>query len=204
MQPFTLAQAIELRWLRQCRQAARVVFNEGPTYNGLIRLCETGSMHVMFLDESGDHSLTIIDPQYPVFVLGGVIIDKDYADGQMTDEVQQFKQDLFGRDDIVLHTADIARNKNGFERLKDPKFRSRFYRELNSLMSRLQYKVVACAIKKDMHAARYGIAALDPYMLSLHVLVERFCYEIGGDEQGGVIVVERRDPVLDKQLDLAW
>jgi hypothetical protein len=30
---------------------------------------------LLFLDESGDH----IDPQYPLFVLGGVIVDKDYA-----------------------------------------------------------------------------------------------------------------------------
>ena len=32
-------------------------------------------MKILFLDESGDHNLTIIDPLYPVFVLGGVIID---------------------------------------------------------------------------------------------------------------------------------
>ena len=28
-------------------------------------------MKVLFLDESGDHSLEIIDPQYQVFVLAG-------------------------------------------------------------------------------------------------------------------------------------
>lgn len=158
----------------------------------------------MFLDESGDHSLAVIDPQYPMFVLGGVITDRSYAEGEMTDEVRRFKMDVFGRDDIILHTADIARNRNGFERLKDSSFRAFFYERLNDLMSRLDYKVVACAIKKDAHAARYGLAALDPYMLSLHVLVERFCYEIGDVEQGGVIVVEKRGPVLDAQLELAW
>lgn len=36
-------------------------------------------MKVLFLDESGDHNLTVIDPLYPVFVLGGVIMDRDYA-----------------------------------------------------------------------------------------------------------------------------
>ena len=29
-------------------------------------------MKVLFLDESGDHNLSVIDPQYPMFVLGGV------------------------------------------------------------------------------------------------------------------------------------
>ncbi|MBA7700163.1 hypothetical protein ES703_108872 [subsurface metagenome] len=37
-------------------------------------------MKILFLDESGDHNLSIIDPQYPLFVLGGVIVDMDYAD----------------------------------------------------------------------------------------------------------------------------
>ena len=31
-------------------------------------------MKVLFLDESGDHNLAVIDPQYPLFVLGGVIV----------------------------------------------------------------------------------------------------------------------------------
>jgi hypothetical protein len=33
---------------------------------------------VLFLDESGDHSLSKIDPQYPLFVLCGVILDEQY------------------------------------------------------------------------------------------------------------------------------
>jgi len=71
-------------------------------------------------------------------------------------------------------------------------------------MTELEYTVVACAIQKDMHLARYGVAALDPYMLSLHVLVERFCFEIGKVSGGGVIVAEMRDPILDRGLELAW
>ncbi len=39
-------------------------------------------MKVLFLDESGDHNLSVIDPQYPMFVLGGVIVDKAYAEGE--------------------------------------------------------------------------------------------------------------------------
>ncbi|MHB8782940.1 MAG: DUF3800 domain-containing protein [Desulfobacteria bacterium] len=40
-------------------------------------------MKILFLDESGDHNLSVIDPQYPLFVLGGVIVDKDYAESEM-------------------------------------------------------------------------------------------------------------------------
>lgn len=46
--------------------------------------------------------------------------------------------------------------------------------------------------------------AVDPYLLSLDILVERFCFEIGDVEVGGQIIAEKRDPTLDRQLDLAW
>ena len=160
-------------------------------------------MKVLFLDESGDHNLSVIDPQYPMFVLGGVIMDQAYAEGPLTDAMNAFKREMFGRTDIVLHTADITRNRNGFERLQDPLFRKRFCECLNSLMSDLRYTVVACAIRKNDHLARYGVAALDPYLLSLDVLVERFCFDIGRIAGRGVIVAEKRNPTLDRQLELA-
>lgn len=161
-------------------------------------------MKAMFLDESGDHNLAVIDPFYPLFVLGGVIVEKAYAEGPLEEALREFKLRLFGRDDLILHTADITRNRNGFERLKEHGFRERFYHELNSMLRGLQFQVVACVIRKNTHLQRYGLAALDPYMLSLNVLVERFCFEIGSITGGGVIVAERRDPTLDRELDIAW
>ena len=158
----------------------------------------------MFLDESGDHSLDVIDSQYPLFVLGGIIVDLDYATGELTERVRQFKLDLFGRDDFILHTADIVRSKGVFSIMRYPPFRERFYRELNSLMRALNYQVIACVIKKNEHLTRYGFEAIDPYLLSLNILVERFCFEIGDAPQGGLIVAEKRNPTLDHQLELAW
>jgi hypothetical protein len=158
----------------------------------------------MFVDESGDHSLDVIDRQYPMFVLAGVIMERAYAEDELERRVREFKQKLFGRTDLVLHTADITRNQNGFERMKEQAFRQEFYRELNALVASLDCKVVACAIRKEEHLRRYGVLALDPYMLSLHVLVERFCFEIGNVSGGGMIVAERRGPTLDHELELAY
>lgn len=146
----------------------------------------------------------MIDPQYPVFVLGGIIVDRHYAETELDDQLRRFKTDLFGRDDIILHTADITRIRGPFRRMLDPGFRAHFYAKLNELMRTLDYQVVACVIRKDAHHERYGLAALDPYMLSLNVLVERFCFEIGDQVGGGVIVAEKRDPALDHELELAW
>ena len=161
-------------------------------------------MKVLFLDESGDHNLSVIDPQYPMFVLGGVIMEVDYAKGALNDALNDFKRRMLGRADVVLHTADNIRNRNGFERMKDAGFRAEFLAGMNALMRGADYRVVACAVHKTAHLARYGFDAVDPYMLSLDVLVERFCLDVGHVARGGIIIAEKRDPVLDRELDLAW
>jgi hypothetical protein len=157
----------------------------------------------MFLDESGDHSLTKIDPQYPLFILAGVIIDKDY-ESSLEKVFQAFKQKLFGTKDIILHTADITRNRNGFEKLKDSSFRQQFYSEINQLIDNLDFKIVACAIRKVHHLEKYGLEALDPYLLSLNVLLERFYFELKYKETNGYIIAESRHETLDNELELAF
>lgn len=163
-------------------------------------------MKVLFLDESGDHNLRMIDPSYPIFVLGGVIVDREYADGPLTEAFDDFKRRMFGRTDVVLHTADIARNRNGFEELQNTVFRAHFYRELNSLMEELPYSVMACAFYKHQYFDRYGVDAIDPYRLGLRVMVELLCDEVSVDPtaSGGAIIAEARGEFLDKDVQGTW
>ena len=161
-------------------------------------------MQLLFLDESGDHNLTAINPDYPVFVLGGVLVDSDYANRALEDEVAQFKMDVFGRADIVLHTTDIVRRRNAFEPLKDDDFRERFRDSLNMLMSRLEYRVIACAIRKPDLFKRRGVTDLDPYSLSLRVVAEQMCFAVGDEPDGGAIIAESRGQTLDRELESTW
>jgi hypothetical protein len=41
-------------------------------------------------------------------------------------------------------------------------------------------------------------------MLSLDILVERFCHDIGRVPGGGVIIAEMRGSTLDRGIELAW
>lgn len=157
----------------------------------------------MYLDESGNHDLMASEPQYPVFVLGGVIIDAEYADSVLSEKLSEFKIDVFGTPDVVLHTAEIARNKNAFECLRHAPTRERFYAGLRRLMSNLKYQVVACAILKEEHLRRYEGSAVDPYWLSLQIVAERFCYELGSHGTG-TIIAECRRPELDANLERAY
>lgn len=161
-------------------------------------------MNVVYLDESGDHSLDKIDPTYPMFVLGGVIVDRSYARTVIVPRLRALKETFFLRSDLILHTADLIRARNGFESLKDRETRASFFDALNATMRELEYTVVACAIKKDAHLARFGVQAEDPYKYSLRILVDRFCREVGDIPDGGYMCVEKRGPELDRELERAW
>ncbi len=161
-------------------------------------------MKVTYLDESGDHNLKKINPNYPIFVLGGVIADRAYVRNVIEPRMRQFKQQYFGRDDVILHTVDMGRGGGDYAFLDAPAVRTRFYADLNQMLEELDYKVVACVIRKDAHVAKYGAHAADPYMYSLEILIERFCWELGEMLDGGFICAEKRNPHLDRELLHAW
>jgi hypothetical protein len=161
----------------------------------------------MFIDESGDHNLEKIDMSYPVFVLAGCIFEKEYYEKSVIPNFNQLKQDFFGGNDIVFHTAEMIRpaksKEKRFIKLIDEKFRKSFYGSLNALLEKTCFSIVACVIKKQKHMEKYGVFALDPYLLSFDNLLNRFIFQIKFPEQG-IIMAEKRNSILDNQLEIAW
>jgi len=63
-------------------------------------------LKILFLDESGDHNLTRLDPLYPLFVLAGCVMSNDYHDQILTPILNDFKRKLLKKQDILLHYVD--------------------------------------------------------------------------------------------------
>lgn len=166
-------------------------------------------MKIMFVDESGHHNLDpeTSDPNYPIFVLCGCIFDEKYYREEVVKKFNEFKIKFFGSDDIIFHTLEMTRplktKERRFDKFSDPKFRVDFYEALNKFLSDIDFVLVACVIKKPAHLEKYGLSALDPYLLSFDNLLNVFTAEFSKNEQGK-IVAERRNSALDNQLDLAW
>lgn len=165
-------------------------------------------MKILFLDESGDDNMSDIDKmEYPMFVLGGVIMSKDYIDDTLTDELDSFKEDFFGTKNIILHTADIKRKQNGFEILNNKERKKEFLTKINNLMSKLEYSVISCAVSKDEFSSflsRSNLKSLDLYHLSFSNLVERFVRVLSESNEEGMIIAESRDPGNDQKLKNFW
>lgn len=162
-------------------------------------------MKVMFLDESGDHNLNPkkINPNYPIFALGGVIVDRKYVREVIGPEMRAFKQRHFEREDIVLHTVEMGKARGDYGFLQNPLNRDRFYTELNDLLSQWDYKVVVCTLHKQRFVQKYSNPA-DPYHYSLEILIDRFCLDLSTATDEGFICAEMRNPGVDKELMRAW
>lgn len=160
-------------------------------------------MKVMFLDESGDHQLKRINTGYPIFALGGVIVDRAYVRDVIEPQMAAFKRKYIGNKTIILHTVDMNDGTGDYAFLSDPVVRASFYADLNALVQNWEYTVVCCVIDKRRYVAKYADPA-DLYHYSLVVLVERFCWELGTELDTGFICAEKRGNPFDRDLMLAW
>jgi len=161
-------------------------------------------MKILFLDESGDHNLLIIDKEYPVFVLGGCIIDEKYYKSDVVPSFKKIKKELFGTEDIILHFRDYARSTSGFEKMRRKEFREEFYAKLGKCIDDIDMTFVACIIDKKEHKDKYDLRAQDPYLLSMEILVEKFVLFLKDVRDKGTIIAESRNPQLDNELNLAF
>lgn len=161
-------------------------------------------MYYLFLDESGDHNLVKINRDYPVFVLAGCIFKASYYRSTFIKQIGDYKLDLFGTKKIILHTADITRNRNGFDNLKDPNFRDKFYDKTNDLINNIEFTLIACVVDKVKHLKKYKDLAFDPYDISLKCLLEEYYYFLHENNDQGKIYAESRGSYLDNKLELAY
>jgi len=66
-------------------------------------------MKIMFLDESGDHSLDKIDSQYPVFCLAGVIVDEDEYENSISPNLDHIKLKYWKTTNTIFHSRSIRK-----------------------------------------------------------------------------------------------
>ena len=90
------------------------------------------SDYIAYVDESGDHSLTSIDADFPVFSLSFCVVKKDDYLAQVVPAMQALKFKYWGHDSIVLHEHEIRKSKGDFSfLLTDRTLREQFYDDLN-------------------------------------------------------------------------
>lgn len=133
------------------------------------------SRYLAFFDECGDHSLTKIDADFPLFVLALVVMERAAYRDTILPAVNQFKLRYWNHEGINLHSRDIRLAQGPFHILLHPQVRLEFMKELSALMARLPFTLFIAAIHKQRHFD-HSAAAEDPYGLALKFTLERLVH----------------------------
>lgn len=170
---------------------------------GLLREYSNFSIYV---DESGDHGLVNINPEYPLFVLTFCLVAKNEYGAQVIPEMVSFKQRWFGHEAMILHAHEIRKEKGDFAFLFDRSVREKFMDDLTGLMDRLPYMLIASAIDKQKLNHCY-VEPDNPYAIAMQFCLERafrFLEEHGETERLTHVLVESRGRKEDADLELVF
>lgn len=162
---------------------------------------------IVYADESGDHGMSSIDPQYPVFALTFCVLRKDDYTATVVPAMQRFKFGIWGHDSVILHEHEIRKQLGPFGILRtDPALRARFFDELTGLMADAPMTIFASVIDKEKHRAKYA-NPWNPYEIALHFCMERLQALMNRMEQHGKtvhVVFESRGAREDAELELEF
>jgi len=155
----------------------------------------------LFLDETGDHGLSYIDDNFPLFLLCGFIIENEDLK-RLEGRINDFKLKFFGTTGAILHSRDIRRCEGAFQILFDLRVKADFYNDLNKILKESNYCLIGSAVQKERHIKRYGKSAKNPYSLSLSFILERMIFYLDrvSQESEVEISVEKRGKREDLQL----
>lgn len=156
--------------------------------------------YYFFMDETGDHGLSFVDSNFPLFLLCGVLFEESELI-KLEEKIKQFKNDFFKTDNVVLHSKEIRKCDGAFQILFDLNLKKKFYADLNKILSESNFIVIGSGVDKEKHIKKYGKGAKDPYSLSLSFVIERliFCLDSKGLSEVD-IKIERRGKKEDQQL----
>lgn len=163
------------------------------------------SDYIVFVDESGDHSLASVRTDYPVFVLALCILPVDVYVNRITPRIRQLKFQLFGHDLVILHEHDIRKRTGPFAQL-GKEARDALVLGLTEIIDSMPITLVAVVIDKVRYRA-IGTDLEHPYHLALqHGLesVHQFLQAQGQDMQQTTIICEARGYREDRQIELAF
>lgn len=164
------------------------------------------SDYVVYVDESGDHSLASIDPDYPVFVLALCVFHKRHYAEKIIPAVEKLKFNYFGHDSVVLHENEIRKQKGDFAFLSHRPTREAFMTRLSSIMEASNFILIAGVVDKARLSRSEG-ASSNPYHIALGLCLEALREFLAEKEQDQVkthVVVECRGKKEDAELELEF
>ncbi|MBN1540766.1 DUF3800 domain-containing protein [candidate division KSB1 bacterium] len=160
---------------------------------------------IVFVDESGDHGLERIDPDYPLFVLSFCIFNKVDYYSSFVPAVKKLKFDYFGHDQVILREHSIRKRQDAFERMNKEQ-RESFLNELSHVIEATSFVLIAIVVKKSVFHQRYSQPS-HVYHLAMEYGLERLYRLIRNkcqDQKLTHVIFEARGKSEDQRLELEF
>lgn len=164
------------------------------------------SNYIVYVDESGDHGMQTIDPQYPVFVLAFCVFHKRHYSEKVISALQKFKFNHFGHDAVVLHENEIRKEKGPFTFFQSREHKNAFLTELTGIIEESNFILISCIIDKKQLSAKVA-GNHNPYNLALGFCLEtlyEFLQEKHQETKTTHVLVECRGKKEDNDLELEF
>lgn len=163
--------------------------------------CLSTSRFIAFFDECGDHSLTKINPELPVFALCTVVVEREAYARTIIPEISAFKLRYFAHEGINLHSRDIRKAEGPFSILQNAQVRQRFMDDLSVMTERLPFTLFVTVIHKHSYKTRYGDGARNPYDVALEYSFERILHFMESHKETALpVIAEARGKNEDNEL----
>jgi hypothetical protein len=151
--------------------------------------CLSKSRFIAFFDECGDHSLSKIDKDFPLFLLCTVIVEREAYAQKIIPALAEFKLRYFAHEGINLHSREIRKAEGPFTILQNETVRQKFLPELSALIATLPFTLFITAIHKVAYAQRYGDGAKNPYDVALEYSFERVLHFLEEQKESRLPVI---------------
>lgn len=176
-----------------------------PGIAGDPREAQGSSRFLAFFDECGDHSLTAVDRDFPLFLLATVIVERADYIRAIVPRITRFKLSYWDHEGVNLHSRDIRKAEGPFSILQRQERRDRFMDDLSSLMESVPFTLFVVAIDKARHTERYASRAQNPYELAVTYTFERVVHFLEQhDETHLPVIAEARGRHEDRELEAAF
>lgn len=163
------------------------------------------SEYIIFADESGDHGLSSINPENPVFVLAFCIFKKADYISIVKSAIAKFKLDFWGHDLVILHNHEIRKSAGEFVFLFNEEKRRIFMHSLNEMVRSIPFSIVATAV--DKRRLCDNLDTHNPYLLALGSCLKQTIDFLEENEQSRHLthlIVESRGKPEDRDLELEF
>ena len=167
----------------------------------------TYSDYIVYVDESGDHGLVSIDPEFPAFALSFCIFAKKDYTAKVVPAIQDFKFRYWGHDAVILHEHEIRKSEGHFNFLmRGQELREQFQAGLTALIADAPFKVIGAVIHKEVLVSKYEEPE-NPYEIALKACMEsllHYLMKLGQSGKRVHTVFECRGKKEDKTLELEF